>query len=847
MKNVEDVYSLTPMQDVMLLHAATNRSDDVLFNQFCFEIRGKLDADAFAAAWRRLCDRHAILRSAFVWEGLKNPVQIVHKKVDLPFDYLDWSDRSEARQLADLGCLRATDRRKGFDPTRAPLLRVTLIRRSDSSHYYVWSSHHLLLDRWCLGTVFDELSQQYRAAIDGAASAAPPAHQFRDYIRWVRRQDPAEAESYWRETLAGFAVPTPMTQPGEHRGAEHCTLLPREDVDALHRLCRACGVTVGVLIQGAWALLQNRLHGHQDVVFGTVAAGRPPGLSGVESIIGSFINNLPVRVVMPRDAPLGEWLRSLQQRQHQRSAFEYVSPGDIQRWSGLPGDATLFDTLLVALAAQDTPAPEGLEFVPLDGQVTTAYPLTLSIGETEDGLEIGASQRRGFCTAVPPADLLDGLRAELGAIVAATAEARLGELPGFRGTATRAELETSAASAATRRRAADDRRGDANAAAREGVGADVMQELLHAEWQSLLGAAAIGPDDDFFALGGTSLQALGLHARMQSLTRMSMPLLALYRATTLRGMAENLASGNWPLRAGTVNPIRERGSRPPMFCIASPEVNTVGYALLAQHLDRQRPVYVLQAQPDSESVRRPSPRELPALATSYCEAMREVQSRGPYHLLGMCTGAQITLEMARQLREQGERVAFAGVVDTWALYTVSWKYHVASLLNRARWYAGRLREIAGQSHAEQLLTVRTIAARRWAALCALAFPGARRDERLATPGGDLDIGAPPERVAAEDDPDLVGDTGIWIDEFGWARLHPGDAKYPGTVTVFRIDYQPFWRVGDRDLGWGRHAEHVEVEYLPGDDHHAILREPSVRTVGERIEALLANHKEVTES
>ena len=148
MKNVQDVYPLSPMQEFMLLHAISRPRADVLHDQFCYELEGELDTAAFKRAWEQLVERHSILRTAFVWEEVKTPVQVVRKQVTLPFKMLDWSDQPQPQQRHSLAAFRREDGTKPFNLTRAPLLRLTLIRLAAGRHYFVWDSYHRSISRW---------------------------------------------------------------------------------------------------------------------------------------------------------------------------------------------------------------------------------------------------------------------------------------------------------------------------------------------------------------------------------------------------------------------------------------------------------------------------------------------------------------------------------------------------------------------------------------------------------------------------------------------------------------------------------------------------------------------------
>ena len=128
MKNVQDMYSLAPMQEFMLLHSVSSQASDVLFDQFCFVIEQPLNPDAYRAAWQRLLDRHSVLRTAFIWEKVKSPLQLVRSALDLPFEILDWTHLDQDEQDLQFRDRLAEEKANPFNLSKAPLLRLTLAR-----------------------------------------------------------------------------------------------------------------------------------------------------------------------------------------------------------------------------------------------------------------------------------------------------------------------------------------------------------------------------------------------------------------------------------------------------------------------------------------------------------------------------------------------------------------------------------------------------------------------------------------------------------------------------------------------------------------------------------------------
>ncbi|MBW4490244.1 MAG: amino acid adenylation domain-containing protein [Trichocoleus desertorum ATA4-8-CV12] len=353
MENIEDIYELSPTQQGLLFHTLHAPESGVYFEQFCWQLNGPLHQSAFQQAWQRLCDRHSILRTAFCWEALEQPYQVVYRQVELPWEEQDWRQVSAADQEEKLRAFLKEDRDRGFVLPQAPLMRCTLIQTAETSHYFVWSHHHLLLDGWSTALLFKEILADYQALSQQQFLRLEPPRPYRDYILWLQQQNPLSAEPFWRQYLQGFTAPTAVnleqpqnTNPKGDRG-EQQIYLSVATTQALKTFAQQQRLTLNTLVQAAWALALSCYSGESDVVFGTVVAGRPPTLPGVESMVGLFINTLPLRVQMPAEAKLIPWLQQLQAQQMERQEYEYSSLVQIQRWSEIPATLPLFNSILV--------------------------------------------------------------------------------------------------------------------------------------------------------------------------------------------------------------------------------------------------------------------------------------------------------------------------------------------------------------------------------------------------------------------------------------------------------------------------------------------------------------------
>jgi amino acid adenylation domain-containing protein len=395
MKNVEDIYPLTPLQSGMLFHSLMAPESGVYVNQVTCTLPADLDSRLFREVWERLVQRHTVLRTAFLWDGLEEPLQVVRKKVTLPWQELDWRGLTQEERRRRFEELRHGEWHTPLPLSKAPLMRFALVRL-DGELAFIWTFHHLLLDGWSSPLLVRELVAVYTelwAGREPGGRALPPVRPFGEYIVWLQKQDPAKAEPFWRRELAGFTAPNspgivspaPATEATGAAGtAEHRIELSREVTAELQALAGRHGLTLQTVTQGAWAVLLSRYGNAGDVVFGSVVSGRPAALPGVETMVGMFVNTLPVRVRVDAAEPLVPWLQRLQERQIARQDFEHSPLTQIQRWSEIPAGSPLFETLYVFENYPDASGDggdgeAGLRIGNLRSFESTNYPLTLTL------------------------------------------------------------------------------------------------------------------------------------------------------------------------------------------------------------------------------------------------------------------------------------------------------------------------------------------------------------------------------------------------------------------------------------------------------------------------------------
>ena len=238
------------------------------------------------------------------------------------------------------------------------------------------------MDGWSLPVLVRELFLLYGQ--EGQSAALPRVTPYRDYLGWIAGQDRQAAQGAWQRALEGLEEPTRLAaaEPGAAAPAlpeEIIVELPEALTEALSRQARSHSLTLNTIFQGAWAILLGRLTGRDDVIFGTTVAGRSSEIAGIQTMVGLFINTLPVRVRLRPAEPLSELLTRLQDSQSQLITHQHLGLAEIQRLMGL---GELFDTLVVfenypldrSALAQPV---AGLELTSVEAHDATHYPLSL--------------------------------------------------------------------------------------------------------------------------------------------------------------------------------------------------------------------------------------------------------------------------------------------------------------------------------------------------------------------------------------------------------------------------------------------------------------------------------------
>ncbi|MES2936877.1 MAG: non-ribosomal peptide synthase/polyketide synthase [Pseudomonadota bacterium] len=416
MANIQDIYPLAPLQEGLLFHHLMTTEGDAYLLDALLAFDARAQVDRFTAALQVLVERHDVLRTGVLWDGLPQPLQVVWRE-----GMLQVEERAIDPQAGDVATqLRGTPAR--LDVRQAPLLHCRVAHDAPNNRWLVQVLlHHLVVDATGMGVLVAEA----KAVLDGQAATLPPSVPFRNHVAQARLgMAPGEHEAFFKTMLADVDEPTApfglLDVQGDGSGTEELRRpLDAELARRLRRQAREAGVGVASLMHLAWAQVLARASGRNDVVFGTVLFGRMHGGAGADRALGMFINTLPVRIALG-----GEGVRDSLLRTHRTLTglllHEHASLALAQRCSGVAAPSPLFSAVLnyrhpdMQAGASLERDWDGMRMLEAGGR--SNYPLNLSVDDLGDeGFALTAQVQGG---RVAPERICDYMTKALDSLVA---------------------------------------------------------------------------------------------------------------------------------------------------------------------------------------------------------------------------------------------------------------------------------------------------------------------------------------------------------------------------------------------------------------------------------------------
>ncbi|HAC81796.1 MAG TPA: non-ribosomal peptide synthetase, partial [Deltaproteobacteria bacterium] len=409
---LEDIYPVNPMQEGLLLQSELDQQGGAYIEQLAIELHGPVHVGALEKAWAHAVQQYETLRSCFVRDADGQGFQVVRKSVPVSLISVAVHATSASERSRELDEFLRRDRQRSFTPARAPLFRLHLVSHTSERQVLVLTHHHAILDGWSIPILLAEVQRAYEDFEAGHKLEVSSRARYRDYADWLlQSKDSESADRFWDQELSGFTEASQIVGKSATRSAAAWDRvdirLSVENTRGLEGLARDEKVTLGTLVQAAWALLLSHYASSRDILFGITVSGRPTDLNRVDEMVGLFINTLPLRLDVPPEAGLGSWLREVQTSGAALRDWEHVPLSRIQRRAEVPRGQPLFETLLaVENYPLESVVGEGgaLNTGAIDYAGQTHYPITIVASPgTELGIRLTVDAARfgvGFAERV---------------------------------------------------------------------------------------------------------------------------------------------------------------------------------------------------------------------------------------------------------------------------------------------------------------------------------------------------------------------------------------------------------------------------------------------------------------
>jgi len=354
-KNIEDILTLTSMQEGMLFFYLKDPKNDLYFEQLCLEAAGEIDSTIFEQAWNLVIKTNEMLRTLFRWKEVKKPMQIILKQHELRVNLLDYSDADKKylklKEEKPIEDLKKEDRKKKFDLTTVPF-RVTLCKLAKERYVILVSQHHILYDGWSTGIILKEFLAFYNALKNGEPVIIPVKNKFKEFVKWLQIQDKEKQKTYWKTYLKNFEGRTSIpVKQGKEKGSnvtrKYNFRISQKVTKEVETFLKEEKITLAALLYSVWGILLQKYNDSQDVIFGTTVSGRTAKVKDIEHMVGLFINTIPLRLNTSANKEISALLKEVNQSLQIKEEYETTSLTDIKEYTRTSANEELFDSIVV--------------------------------------------------------------------------------------------------------------------------------------------------------------------------------------------------------------------------------------------------------------------------------------------------------------------------------------------------------------------------------------------------------------------------------------------------------------------------------------------------------------------
>jgi amino acid adenylation domain-containing protein/non-ribosomal peptide synthase protein (TIGR01720 family) len=335
--DIDDIYSLTPMQLGLFYLNTSGVHKEAYFEQFEYLVNGNINIDYYKEAFIMLFNNNDVLRVIFDEDQNGKPLQIVKNKIDIDFIF-EIVNQSEFNSKKHE--IKSFEIERGFNLNEGPLLRMKVLFDGLNKYFILWNSHHIILDGWSMAVLFAEFQKNYFSLVNGMNLPLIQRNKFGDYVRHIESLHNEKSLDFWSKKIGDYEneIQIPGIRKNENKSylyAEETIELSKELSAGLVEICNSSKTTLNNLMQVLWALILCKYNNTNDVVFGSIVSGRNVDLENVESVVGLSINMIPIRINYSVNDTLIDLLKKTQDEYIESLNYHFNPISEVQNLTQL--------------------------------------------------------------------------------------------------------------------------------------------------------------------------------------------------------------------------------------------------------------------------------------------------------------------------------------------------------------------------------------------------------------------------------------------------------------------------------------------------------------------------------
>lgn len=360
-EDIENILPLTSLQKGLLFHYLKEEGSEVYFEQLSLDLSGNMNIEIFKEAWEIVATLNEVLRTVFRWNGLEEPVQIVLKSKKTKISIHDLIGSSEEEVKTKIAEFKEEDKKNGINLEKEPW-RVNLFLVNQDKSIMIITNHHIIYDGWSNGIILKELFEAYNNLYKGNTVQYNHKEKYINYIKLIKSQDKDDGKKFWKEYLDGIEEKTYLPEFSqnmqEYKSGKYRYDIGEHLTQNIRNFVNEQGITMASFFYAMWGILLQKYNKTKDIIFGITLSGRNPKLLGIETMVGLFINTIPLRITFDENDTVLDFIRNIRKDCNKIMEYDYMPIVDIKAASGIKSKENLFDSIMVV---ESYPLDKGLK------------------------------------------------------------------------------------------------------------------------------------------------------------------------------------------------------------------------------------------------------------------------------------------------------------------------------------------------------------------------------------------------------------------------------------------------------------------------------------------------------